>query len=69
MGIPKLDFKTATILAVAGTCFVIEATIYEIFWLRMVGYIIACAGMVSMGKRLYERIQVKAKEQAEKRKC
>ena len=67
MAIPKLEFKPATILAVSGTCFVIEATIYNLFWLRMVGYIIACAGMVSMGKRLYERIQVKAKEKAKER--
>jgi len=34
----------------------------------MLGYIIATAGMVSMGKRLYERIQVKAKERAKERK-
>ena len=68
IGIPKLEFKEATILAIAGTCFAIEGSIYNIFWVRMVGYIIATPGLVSMGKRLYERIQVKAKERVKERK-
>lgn len=58
----KHSLKTGAIICIVGICIIGFGAISREYWtVRMAGVIITGAGLITIGKRVYERIQEKRK--------
>lgn len=62
-----LSFRRSVLLALVGICIIGFGSLApKYLTIRLAGVIVAAAGLMSMGVRLWERIKAKAKEKRDK---